>query len=186
MVPDQQETMFDEPVELDPAELEPVESEIDQFEPPYDEQVIGEQMTGEQVADEEVAYEAPEPEAHASAPVGAPHSAAGSESRSESWHEEAAPAAAQEASQTTILTVDDFAALEERVLRAVNLVRREREGRIAAEQRAVTLEAELAQQQTANSAVGRLQQEVDALRVEREQVRLRVERLLSQLDALEI
>ena len=91
-----------------------------------------------------------------------------------------------EVGQTPILTVDDFAALEERVLRAVNLVRREREGRIAAEQRATMLEGELAQQQAANSAIERLQQEVDALRVEREQVRLRVERLLSQLDALEI
>jgi hypothetical protein len=187
MVPDQQETMFDEPAELEQAELEIVESEVDQFEP-YDEHVIDEQITSEQVtheqvADEEVAYEVPQPEAQASTPDSAP----ASEPYSELRDAEAAPAAAvHEVGQTPILTVDDFAALEERVLRAVNLVRREREGRIAAEQRAVTLEAELAQQQAANSAVVRLQQEVDALRVEREQVRVRVERLLSQLDALEI
>jgi hypothetical protein len=190
MVPDQQETMFDEPAELEQAELEIVESEVDQFEP-YDEHVIDEQITSEQVtheqvADEEVAYEAPQPEAQASTPDSAPHSAPASASGSESWHAEEAPAAVQEVSSTPIMTVDDFAALEERVLRAVNLVRREREGRIAAEQRATTLEGELAQQQVANSAVARLQQEVDALRVEREQVRVRVERLLSQLDALEI
>jgi hypothetical protein len=188
MVPDQQETMFDEPAELEQAELEPVEPEIDQFEPPYEEQMIGEQITSEQmvheqVADEEIPYEAPEP----TVPVSAPDSAPASEPYSELRDAEAAPAAAvHEVGQTPILTVDDFAALEERVLRAVNLVRREREGRIAAEQRVTTLEGELAQQQVANSAVARLQQEVDALRVEREQVRVRVERLLSQLDALEI
>jgi hypothetical protein len=83
----------------------------------------------------------------------------------------------------SVLTVDDFAALEERVLRAVSLVRREREARTAAEERAVALEAQLHAQ---NPAIEQLQQEVESLRAEREQVRLRVERLLSQLDALEL
>ena len=83
----------------------------------------------------------------------------------------------------TVLTVDDFAALEDRVLRAVNLVRREREARIAAEERASALNAQL---QAQSPAIERLQQEVDLLRIERDQVRQRVERLLSQLDALEL
>src|SRR5580698_586764 len=73
----------------------------------------------------------------------------------------------------TVLTVDDFAALEERVLRAVSLVRRERDARTAAEERTVALEARLHAQ---NPAIERLQQEVDTLRTEREQVRQRVER----------
>ena len=83
----------------------------------------------------------------------------------------------------TVLTVDDFAALEERILRAVSLVRRERQARVVAEERATALEVEV---QAQIPAIERLQQEVDSLRAEREQVRLRVERLLSQLDAMEL
>ena len=98
------------------------------------------------------------------------------------------------------LTISDFAALEERVLRAVALVRRERQDRIAAEQRAefaegrvlaaesraVAIDAELAEMKAHAPAVELLQQEVDSLRQERDQVRQRVERLLGQLDALEL
>jgi hypothetical protein len=86
----------------------------------------------------------------------------------------------------TVLTVDDFAALEERILRAVDLVRRERQGRAAAEERIAALEVELQQLRGQTSTIEHLQQEVESLRVEREQVRLRVERLLGQLDALEL
>jgi FtsZ-binding cell division protein ZapB len=84
---------------------------------------------------------------------------------------------------TLALSADEFAALEERVLRAVNLVKRERLARAEAEERAVRAEAKLHEQ--ADSAE-QLQKEVDALRTERDQVRQRVERLLSQLDALEL
>jgi len=80
-------------------------------------------------------------------------------------------------------SVDDFSALEERVLRAVSLVRRERQARVVAEDRVKALEVEV---QAQIPAIERLQQEVDSLRAEREQVRLRVERLLSQLDAMEL
>jgi hypothetical protein len=83
----------------------------------------------------------------------------------------------------TVLSVDDFAALEDRVLRAVSLVRNERQARAMAEERSVVLENQL---QAQLPVVDRLQQEVDSLRIEREQVRQRVERLLSQLDALEL
>jgi hypothetical protein len=83
----------------------------------------------------------------------------------------------------TVMTIDDFSALEERVLRAVNLVRRERQARLAAEERLLLLESQALAQAP---ALEQLQQEVEALRVEREQVRQRVERLLSQLDALEL
>jgi len=93
------------------------------------------------------------------------------------------PVVAVEPEPMTVLTVDDFAALEERILRAVSLVRREREARIAAEERAAVLETEV---QAQIPAFERLQQEVDSLRAEREQVRQRVERLLGQLDAMEL
>jgi len=92
-------------------------------------------------------------------------------------------AAAADPEPITVLTSDDFAALEERVLRAVGLVRREREARAAAEARVADLEAKL---QAPNPVIESLEQEVESLRAEREQVRQRVERLLGQLDALEL
>jgi regulator of replication initiation timing len=92
-----------------------------------------------------------------------------------------------------MLSANDFSALEERVLRAVSLVRSERQARIAAEERASSLETQLhsleaqIQQIEAQSPIlERLVQEVESLRIEREQVRQRVERLLGQLDALEL
>lgn len=81
------------------------------------------------------------------------------------------------------LSVDDFSALEERVLRAVNLVKQERLARAAADQRAAQAEAQLSEQAP---LVDQLQKELGALRAERDHVRQRVERLLAQLDALEL
>lgn len=78
---------------------------------------------------------------------------------------------------------DDFAALEERIVRAVELVKRERQLRAAAEQRAAKAEAEMAGQ---SPVVDQLRDEIRGLRAERDQVRQRVERLLAQLDALEL
>jgi chromosome segregation ATPase len=88
------------------------------------------------------------------------------------------------------VSVDDFAALEERILRAVNLVKQERQSRAAAEAsaaqaeaRAVKAEAELHDQAP---LMERLQAELKSLKAERDHVRERVERLLKQLDALEL
>jgi chromosome segregation ATPase len=81
------------------------------------------------------------------------------------------------------LSADEFTALEERVMRAVNLVKQERQARAAAEKRIEAVEAQLRE---AAPLADNLQKEVSALRNEREQVRRRVERLLSQLDALEL
>lgn len=81
------------------------------------------------------------------------------------------------------LSADDFSALEDRVVRAVELVKRERQARAAAEERAVKAEAQLAEQ---NPALDQMKQEIRSLRAERDQVRQRVERLLAQLDALEL
>ncbi len=90
--------------------------------------------------------------------------------------------AAAESSAVT-LSVDDFSALEERILRAVDLVKRERQARAAAEERASAAEAQLREQAP---LAEQLQEEVKALRAERDHVRQRVERLLAQLDALEL
>jgi hypothetical protein len=81
------------------------------------------------------------------------------------------------------LSVDDFSALEDRILRAVNLVKRERVARSEAEARATVAEALAAEQ---GPRIEQLQSEVNTLRAERDHVRQRVERLLSQLDALEL
>lgn len=84
---------------------------------------------------------------------------------------------------TFALSADDFSALEERVIRAVKLVKNERQARAAAEQRASKAEAQLLEQPP---LVKSLQEEIRTLNAERTQVRQRVERLLSQLDALEL
>lgn len=90
-------------------------------------------------------------------------------------------AAAQPA--TVAISADEFSALEERILRAVDLVKRERQARSAAEERATEAEAKLNGQ---SGTVEELQKEVDGLRAERDHVRQRVEHLLSELDALEL
>jgi septal ring factor EnvC (AmiA/AmiB activator) len=81
------------------------------------------------------------------------------------------------------LSVDDFSALEERVVRTVELVKRERQARTTAEERAAKAETQVAEQTT---AADQMKIEIRSLRTEREQVRQRVERLLAQLDALEL
>ena len=81
------------------------------------------------------------------------------------------------------LSIDDFSALEDRILRAVNLVKRERLARAEAEERAIKAEASLSGQ---TAHIEQMQTELSTLRAERDHVRQRVERLLAQLDALEL
>jgi hypothetical protein len=91
--------------------------------------------------------------------------------------------AGEPAAGALALSADEFSALEERVLRAVSLVKQERQARAAAEERATAAEAQLREQAPLAES---LQKEVSALHAERDDVRKRVERLLSQLDALEL
>jgi hypothetical protein len=84
---------------------------------------------------------------------------------------------------TLALSVDDFSSLEDRILRAVNLVKRERLARAAAEERAAQAETKLHEQEQLAEQV---QKEINALRAERDHVRQRVEKLLAQLDTLEL
>ena len=81
------------------------------------------------------------------------------------------------------LSADEFSALEDRIRRAVGQLKQERQARAAAEERAAQAEAQLHEQAP---QLAQLQKEIDALRAEREHVRQRVERLLAQLDALEL
>jgi hypothetical protein len=164
---DQQETMFDEPAEFAPAyeeeaSYEAAEAEAEEF--PYETAIVAEPAP-------------PEP----------PPAVEGAEPAAETMQayepQESDPPTP--VASLPILTADDFAALEERVLRAVSLVRREREGRLAAEERSVVLEGRIAGLQAEVIAAERLREEIVSLRAEREQVRQRIERLLGQLDALD-
>jgi chromosome segregation ATPase len=93
------------------------------------------------------------------------------------------PAESRAESSSLTLSVDEFSALEERILRTVSLVKQERQARAAAEERANAAEAQISKH---TPMVDRLQAEIQMLRTERGHVRQRVERLLAQLDALEL
>ncbi len=94
-----------------------------------------------------------------------------------------APAEPRMEPNTLTLSVDEFSALEERILRTVNLVKQERQARIAAEERANAAEEQIGRHAP---AMERLEAEIQTLRTERGHVRQRVEKLLAQLDALEL
>ena len=97
------------------------------------------------------------------------------------------------------VSVDEFQALEQKVLRAVEIVKREREARAAAETEVATLREQLAAQ--AKSAQSEVQAaenraqavlrekeaaegQITALNQERDTVRQRVEKMLQQMDEL--
>ena len=89
--------------------------------------------------------------------------------------------AAENATDSSTISVDEFQALEQKVLRAVEIVRREREARAAAEAEAVSLREQLDElTQASNTA----QQQITTMNQERELVRTRVEKMLQQMDEL--
>jgi hypothetical protein len=79
---------------------------------------------------------------------------------------------------TSTISVDEFQALEQKVLRAVEIVKREREARATAEAEVASLRQQLTAQQTATES------ELTTLTKEREAVRQRVEKMLQQMDEL--
>ena len=81
------------------------------------------------------------------------------------------------------LSADDFSALEERVLRAVELVKRERHARAEAEERATKAESQMGEH---GAELERLDRDIRQMRAERDHVRERVEKLLKQLDSIEL
>lgn len=82
---------------------------------------------------------------------------------------------------TAAMSVDEFQALEQRVTRAVELIKQEREARAAAEAEVAELKRRMAEQ---TSVAAGAQSEVDALLRERDAVRQRVEKMLQQMDDL--
>jgi chromosome segregation ATPase len=79
------------------------------------------------------------------------------------------------------VTVDDFTALEQRVLRTVEVVKTERAARAEADARAERLRGEV---EAHAAQLEQTQEQLRTLEREREHVRQRVERLLKQLDEI--
>ena len=86
-----------------------------------------------------------------------------------------------EETAASTITQDEFQALEQKVLRAVEIVRREREARAAAEAEAAALREQLDALTSASNAA---QNQITTLNQEREAVRLRVEKMMQQIDEL--
>ncbi len=90
----------------------------------------------------------------------------------------------QEQPQVLTVNADDFSALEERTLHAVEMVKWERQGRMTAEERALHAEAAVKEHV---QRIDALERELQALNSDRDNTHLRVERLLKALrDALEL
>ena len=81
----------------------------------------------------------------------------------------------------SLISVDEFQALEQKVLRAVEIVRHEREARAAAEAEAASLREQL---DRLTAQMNNSQASVQTLHQEREAVKTRVERMLRQMDEL--
>jgi FtsZ-binding cell division protein ZapB len=83
--------------------------------------------------------------------------------------------------------LDSLANLEERILRAVELVsalRAERDAALSELEEARAALAELALVKKAAAQADKLHEEIEGLRAERKQVRVRIEKLLGQMDQL--
>lgn len=86
-----------------------------------------------------------------------------------------------ETAPSAAVSADEFQALEQKVLRAVEIVRREREARTAAEAEVTALRQQL---DDLTSASNTAQTQITSLNQERDQVRIRVEKMLQQMDEL--
>ena len=82
------------------------------------------------------------------------------------------------------VSVDEFQALEQRVLQAVEMIKKEREARAVAEAETLVARNEAAELREKLENSSYAQQEVDTLLRERESVRKRVEAMLAQMDSL--
>lgn len=177
---EQQESMFAEPAEPESSEF------TESFDEP--ERISEPELIPEE--DSEILFAGADQDSESYSAVAAKPAGAESEGQAssepaqdEKTEERSAAVEEKPSPELTPLSADDFSALEERILRTVKLVQSEREARIAAEDSAAQLQSQLDAQ---SPVVGTLQKEIEMLRLEREQVRQRVERLLAQLDALEL
>ena len=83
------------------------------------------------------------------------------------------------------ITTEEFQALEKKVLRAIEIVKSEREARAVAEAEVAALRAQLeAVTATQGEALTAAQTQLNTLNQERDAVRQRVEKMLQQMDEL--
>lgn len=91
-------------------------------------------------------------------------------------------------SGNTVVSADEFQALEAKVLQAVEMIRREREARNAVEAERNAAQAEISllheRLRSLEEASSTAQTELQGLHRDRELVRGRMERLLAQIDEL--
>ena len=80
------------------------------------------------------------------------------------------------------LAVDTFAALEQRVVRTIELLNREREERAEVEKQLASVREQL---ETQHTQCATLRRDLDELHRERDTIRNRVERLMASLEAIE-
>jgi flagellar motility protein MotE (MotC chaperone) len=86
---------------------------------------------------------------------------------------------------TATISVDEFQALEQKVLQTVELIKKEREARASAEAERDAAQSEIdSLRQKLASAESGAQQQVEHLEREREAVRERVGKMLANLDEL--
>lgn len=82
---------------------------------------------------------------------------------------------------TATISVDEFQALEQKVLRAVEIIKQEREARAKAESEIASLKEQLEFQ---TLVAQEAQTAVNSLTKDRETVKQRVEKMLQQMDEL--
>ena len=82
---------------------------------------------------------------------------------------------------TATVSVDEFQALEQKVIRAIEIVKQEREARAKAEAEITNLKEQLEFQMLVASEA---QSAVTTLTKDRDQVKQRVEKMLQQMDEL--
>ncbi|WP_158821265.1 hypothetical protein [Granulicella sp. S156] len=85
---------------------------------------------------------------------------------------------------SSTISVDEFQALEQKVLQTVELIKKEREARAVAESERDAARTEAASLREKLSAASGAQAEVESLNREREAVKSRVEKMLAQMDEL--
>lgn len=100
--------------------------------------------------------------------------------------------------ESASISIDEFQALEQKVLQTVELIKKEREAKAAAQAEVVAVKAELAARKEELesrgqeivalrqelAASGDANAEVQSLQREREAVRLRVEKMLASIDEI--
>jgi SMC interacting uncharacterized protein involved in chromosome segregation len=89
---------------------------------------------------------------------------------------------------TTVVSADEFQALEQKVLQTVELIKKEREARAHAEAERNAVQSELAalreQMHVQAASASSATKELEGMQREREAVKQRVEAMLAQMDEL--